>query len=267
MREVNVSGETSNFDENQGEEAQPLKTTQIVQTASQSWCERLRLFTQTTSQSKPPDKSENFRISIEDMFKTENMLQGEVLQDQRSFEKLIQDAEFINDAFQEWVSSWLSSGPDLHAVQKYFYPPTETFSPEDIENCFYNLSHKLKPGGKTMKSASENRSEKGGSDQDAINGKRVRGPLKHIDRAIAKVSALFSTSTYNIAFRIQYFSRLAAENSCCLSHSNTTGLPCVPWRFQEVDGHCEMLPCCRHTSRHDQSRPSKCQLGIFTSDQ
>jgi hypothetical protein len=109
--------------------------------------------------------SANFQkiVSIESMFKTERTLQGEVLQSQRSFEKLIQDAEFINDAFQEWVSSWLSGGPDLDAVQKYIYQ----VSPQRIEDSFKNLSE---------------------TNSAPIKGERIRGPLKHVDRAIAKVS-------------------------------------------------------------------------------
>jgi hypothetical protein len=234
MTEVNVSEATPNCGENRREEAQPLKeTAQKVHTPSQA---------------KTPGKSQNVRIRIEDTFKTENSLQGEVLQDQNSFEQLIQDAEFINDAFQVWASSWLIGGPDFDVVQKYFFTPTETFGPEDIEKCFCNLSRKPKPGGKTTESASENRSEAGGSDQDSVNGKRVRGPLKHIDRAIAKVSGLFCNfNLQNRPENSRFISDFAAGNSYSLSHCNTIGAPCILRRFQEVDGHCPMLSCGGHT--------------------
>lgn len=108
--------------------------------------------------------SANFQ-KIESIFKTERTLQGEVLQSQRSFEKLIEDAEFINDAFQEWVRSWLSGGPDLDAVQNYIYQvsPQHTTS----KSSFKNLSEKISA---------------------PIKGVRIRGPLKHVDRAIAKVN-------------------------------------------------------------------------------
>jgi hypothetical protein len=121
-------------------------------------------------------------ISIEDMFKTERTLQAEVLQCQRSFTKLIQDAEFINDAFQEWVSSWLSGGPDFDAVQKYVYLAPEGIDDQSKE-CFHNLS--CKPSNPANTAYCDN----------SIKGMRIRGPLKHVDRAIAKVSVPFCNSS------------------------------------------------------------------------
>jgi hypothetical protein len=212
MRSVIVPGETSNFDEIRGEEAQPLKTTQEVQTASQSWCERLRLFIQTAPQSKQPGESLNMRISTEDIFKTESTLLGEVLQDQRSFEKLIKDAEFTNDAFQEWVSSWLSGGPDLDAVQKYLYFVTEHSVPQqsceqqDAPRTDSVVETNVQSGGQTLPAAKKNsiddcfwnlsdKQTNSDSRYDPIKGKCIRGPLKRVDRAIAKVIALFCIST------------------------------------------------------------------------
>ncbi len=138
-----------------------------------------------------PETSGKFRnmVRIEDIFKEERALTGEVLQSQRSFEKLVQDAEFINDAFQEWVSSWLSDGPELEAVYKYFFPPSETFKQEKIEKCFRNLSRNSKTENKATESGSNRRQSEGESTQDDVVGRRIRGPLKHIDRAIAKVRA------------------------------------------------------------------------------
>jgi len=180
---------TSNSDENQREaEAQLLAQRN------------------SANQTKPSGKSPK-NISIQDMFKTERTLQGEVLQRQRSFEILIRDAEFINDAFQYWVSSWLSGGPDLHAVEKYFYlapkhaatqpnyaqqtPPQTDGDVEtnvQIDQCFRNLScNPTNPASR----------------DDLIKGIRIRGPLKHVDRAIAKVSALFYN--FNIVLQCQDF--------------------------------------------------------------
>jgi hypothetical protein len=163
MKEVIVSEAASKSGDNRREEAQPLKrTTQEVQ---------------TTSHAKTTDKFQNIRISIEDIFKAEKSLQGEVLQVQSSFEKLIQDAEFINDVFQEWVSSWLSGGPDFDAVQKYIYQ----VSPQRTESksSFKNLSEKISA---------------------PIKGVRIRGPLKHVDRAIAKVSLFLKHFHLGIQF-------------------------------------------------------------------
>jgi hypothetical protein len=46
-----------------------------------------------------------------------NLLQ----QTQASFTNLIRDAEFVNVAFQEWVSSWLKGGPTREEIAKYFF--------------------------------------------------------------------------------------------------------------------------------------------------
>jgi len=152
-------------------------------------------------------------ISIQDMFKTERTLQAEVLQRQRSFAKLIRDAEFINDGFQEWVNSWLSDGQDFDAVRKYVY-----FAPEGIDQCFHNLS--CKPTNPA-------------SFDGSIKGICIRGPLKHVDRAIAKVSVFLCNSAH--------FMRIIIA-----SHCNATGVPCIFRQFQEVDGHCQMLYCGGH---------------------
>jgi hypothetical protein len=225
---------SSNSGENQRENTQLLaQTTPTAQSASEAM-----------TLGKSPKI-----VNIPGMFSTERTLQGDVLQEQSSFEKLIKDAEFINDAFQDWVSSWLSGGPDFDAVQKYFFSPTEAFGPDQFDRSFCNLSRKLERGGITTKSASENlsenRSEEGVSyEPQPIEGKLIRGPLKHVDRAIAKASTLFATST---SLSELPFLNFVPGNSRCLSHCITTGAPCVFRRFQEVDGHREVLCCCCHT--------------------
>jgi hypothetical protein len=205
------------------------------------------------SQLNAPGKFQNI-ISIEDMFMSERTLQGQVLQRQRSFEKLIQDAEFTNDAFQEWVGSWLSSGPDFGAVEKYFYvapqpsskqqapaqadgdvetnaerggvspsasaPATQEQSDRDpsnrheskksissIDQCFRNLSRD---------------STNPTSRDDSIKGKRIRGPLKHVDRAIAKVCALFCnfSTAPSVAPVFDIFVNFAAPRSISAADNN-----------------------------------------------
>ena len=177
---------------------------------------------------------------------SERTLQGEVLQRQRSFEKLIQDAEFINDAFQEWVGSWLSSGPDLGAVEKYFYVAPEHAAPQpsskqqapvqadrDVE------THAERRGGSSPPASAPATQEKSDRDpsnrhestknsidrcfrnlscdstsstsrDDSIKGMRIRGPLKHVDRAIAKVCALFCN--FSMAPRIRHFCQLRSAS-------------------------------------------------------
>jgi hypothetical protein len=139
-------------------------------------------------------------ISISDMFKTERLLQGYLLQPHHSFENLIQDAEFINDAFQEWVSSWISDGPDFDDVQKYLYQPVQPeknktadqhnaepkhSTTKRVDDSFLCLSCKT-DFDKGTKSEIENRRKA----EFRPKGTCIRGPLKHVDRAIAKVRVL-----------------------------------------------------------------------------
>jgi hypothetical protein len=41
-------------------------------------------------------------------------------QNHPTFTALLQDSEFVNSAFQEWVSSWLKGGPSREDISKYF---------------------------------------------------------------------------------------------------------------------------------------------------
>lgn len=88
-----------------------------------------------------------------------------ILQVHNTFESLINDAEFINFPFQEWARSWLTCGGDSNAdaVSKYLWCDTDAIEPE-----FAAMLSSTEPC-------------------DAINGTHARGPVKHIDRAIAKV--------------------------------------------------------------------------------
>lgn len=91
-----------------------------------------------------------------------------------SFSCLIKDAEFINYPFQEWVSSWLTSGVDstLDSVSKFLWSATEGVDPE-FAGLFPSKDS-----------------------QEKISGMHVRGPVKHIDRAIAKVMFLIFTCSF-----------------------------------------------------------------------
>jgi hypothetical protein len=170
------------------------------------------------------------------MFKTEFSLNNEVLQRQCSIEKLFTDAEFINDAFQVWVSSWLSDGPDLDAVKKYIYQ----VSPQRIEHSFKNLSEK---------------------NSAPTKGERIRGPVKHVDRAISKVSLFLkhfrpSNSIFLTVQRFELGPQLIVflktlqpslnQSFAIVSHLCITGIPSIFRRFQEVDGYCQMLSCDGH---------------------
>jgi hypothetical protein len=56
---------------------------------------------------------------IEAMRKLDKRSKAPIVQRHASFESLVRDAEFINYPFQEWVSTWLTSGFDADAGRKY----------------------------------------------------------------------------------------------------------------------------------------------------
>ncbi len=97
--------------------------------------------------------------------KLDSLNQELIFQPHDSFGCLVKDAEFINYPFQEWVSSWLNSGVDstLDSVSKFLWSATEGVDPEFV-GLFPSKDSRQK-----------------------ISGVHVRGPVKHIDRAIAKV--------------------------------------------------------------------------------
>jgi hypothetical protein len=78
---------------------------------------------------------------------------------------VIKDAEFINHPFQIWASSWLNCDDDstLDSVSKFLWSSTEGIDPE-----FAGLFSSKEWANR-------------------ISGMHMRGPVKHIDRAIAKV--------------------------------------------------------------------------------
>jgi hypothetical protein len=200
------------------------------------------LAAQPDSQAKLSGKSQKAgsKITIEDMFMSERTLQGQVLQRQRSFEKLIQDAEFINDAFQEWVGSWLSSGPDFGAVEKYFYvapqPSSKQQAPAQANQADGDVETNAEGGGVSPPASAPATQEQSDCDpsnrhqniidhcfrnlsrdstsstsrDDSIKGMRIRGPLKHVDRAIAKVCALFCN--FSTAPRIRCLCQLRSAS-------------------------------------------------------
>ena len=89
-----------------------------------------------------------------------------ILQPHSKFDVLISDAEFINHPFQDWAASWLSNGADFDSIRPYLFLPSD----DESENSFKKLcSNEHRP----------------------IRGVHVRGPVKHVDRAIAKVTLCF----------------------------------------------------------------------------
>ena len=189
--------------------------------------------------------------SIEDVFKMENALLSEVLQRHHSFEDLIRDAEFINDAFQEWVSSWLCGGPNPDTIPKYLYHERSTKLRSSLEQIHTKIDQDV-PNGTPVETLGESgmfsevrfacgidspqvvkgwvkteylkpldnaepqsasvhtpsvplphvthiifrplvesfRNLSSASPSISIKGECKRGPLKHVDRAIAKVGVI-----------------------------------------------------------------------------
>jgi hypothetical protein len=139
-------------------------------------------------------------------------------QQHSTFESLIRDAEFINHPFQDWVSSWLTGGSRLDSMNTYLHRDHGA-----IDVSFANLSksaverveiqaalhcvlsedaaHPSDPdapliarAGDTVNShLLEKLSATGISYVHVVNsrtiirGIHIRGPVKHVDRAIAKV--------------------------------------------------------------------------------
>jgi hypothetical protein len=140
-----------------------------------------------------PSSTQSERVfDIDSFFQMENIGQQQLRQQHDSFESLIRDAEFVNCAFQEWASSWLSNGPGLDKIQRFLY-----HSADGIDSSLSNLSSKAA--------------------ELPINGTHIRGPVKHVDRSIEKVPvtklALFHCST------IPKLSKLACQRiSCALAH-------------------------------------------------
>ena len=117
----------------------------------------------TMNTTAPPSRPQSSGIvDAHSFFQMENIGKQQLLQSHASFESLIRDAEFINFAFQEWVSSWLSNGPDVDKIQRNLYKSTD-----GIDASLCGLSSKLAAS--------------------PINGTHIRGPVKHVDRSIQKV--------------------------------------------------------------------------------
>jgi hypothetical protein len=116
----------------------------------------------TAPPSRPSESVRKKQLDVDSCFQMENIGKQQLLQSHASFESLIRDAEFINFAFQEWVSSWLSNGPDMDKIQRNLYQ-----SADGIDASLCGLSSKLAAS--------------------PINGTHIRGPVKHVDRSIQKV--------------------------------------------------------------------------------
>ncbi len=126
--------------------------------------ERLRLLTHSQ-----PTTSVSGKLGIA-LDKLQKASAAPIVQPHASFESLIKDAEFINYPLQEWVSTWLgSSDANMDAASKYlcsFSDDGDRPHPQSPEDAQFS---------------------------GAIQGIHVRGPVKHIDRAIAKVASALRT--------------------------------------------------------------------------
>ncbi len=124
---------------------------------------------------------------IEAMRKLDKRSKAPIVQRHASFVSLVRDAEFINYAFQEWVSTWLTSGFDADAARKYLQ-----LTAEDAKRL-----------------CDESRTEGGAA--NVIKGFHIPGPVKHIDRAIAKVQLVcFKSYPPRVIFVI-FFARHTAR--------------------------------------------------------
>ena len=95
-----------------------------------------------------------------------------IYQSYETFDSMIADAEFINYPFQEWVSSWLANSPDQDLQKLYDQMRIYFFeaAPDAAESVDFPQSDFMSmfEGG-------------------PFSGALYRGPVKHVDRAIAKV--------------------------------------------------------------------------------
>jgi hypothetical protein len=143
-----------------------------------------------------------------------------VCQQHSTFESLVRDAEFINIPFQEWVSSWLTGGPSEDTIHKYLHhndgggidaafvtlskgtvehiqlgaAALDRVLGEDIADpCVADAPLIARAGDKVNNEMLTKLLQYGFSHVHAyssnaiIRGMHVRGPVKHVDRAIAKV--------------------------------------------------------------------------------
>ena len=128
-----------------------------------------------TNTNAPPSWPQSTGIvDVDSFFSTREIGQQQLLQTYASFESLIRDAEFINFAFQEWVSSWLSNGPDIDKIKRYLYKSVDGVDVSDGVDASDGVDLSLR--GLSIK-----------LDALPINGTHIRGPVKHVDRSLQKV--------------------------------------------------------------------------------
>jgi hypothetical protein len=157
-------------------------------------------------------------LNVSEFWGQELFGEGSIYQLHSSFESLVRDAEFINYPFQEWVSSWLTGGPHADKIKKHLF-----HGPNGVDTAFINLSKHavecvklqaalncvldedvsdpsnpdaplLARSGDTLAKDLLHKLQSAGvkevtvvSSNAAIRGMHKRGPVKHVDRAIAKV--------------------------------------------------------------------------------
>ena len=114
----------------------------------------------------------------------------------------------MNVAFQEWVSSWLKGGPSREDVSKYFCDDDgESSASSDADGDSKEEAEKGKKEKGKVKGHHSNFQKLYDDEQfDQVCGEYIRGPIKHVDRAISKAYRSYSGN----------FQRLTDIVRCCV---------------------------------------------------
>jgi hypothetical protein len=182
-----------------------------------TWTELETVGAQPSDRSRPSLPIKFLNVSA--FWEQEEMIgEGTMHQLHSSFESLVRDAEFINFPFQEWVSSWLTGGPHADKIKKLFHhgaggvdaafvnlskSAVERVKLEAALGCVLhqNVSDLSSPeappiarAGITLVQNLLDKLQSAGvkevyvvNSNAAIRGMHHRGPVKRVDRAIAKV--------------------------------------------------------------------------------
>ncbi len=176
---------------------------------------------------QPPDRSKKYLpinlLNVSAIWGQEKFGEQTIYQLHTSFESLVRDAEFINYPFQEWVASWLTGGPHADKIKKHLHHGpngvNNTFINlskkgivvrlklelaslsdfdyvlvEDVPDLSKPEAPLIASVGDKLDQARRDKLHSAGVKEvsvmnsiDAILGMHKRGPVKHVDRAIAKV--------------------------------------------------------------------------------
>lgn len=176
---------------------------------------------------QPSDRSKKYLpinlLNVSAIWGQEIFGERTIYQLHSSFESLVRDAEFINYPFQEWVASWLTGGPHADKIKKHLHRGPNGVNTafinlsksgqvlrlkleltslsdfdyvlvEDVPDLSKSESALIARAGDKLDQALRDMLHRTGvkevsvmSSIDAILGIHKRGPVKHVDRAIAKV--------------------------------------------------------------------------------